>query len=107
MLGDSPATKATRSTIAHGYYLVAGVAAVLTGLLNPVGLFILLMSDAASSFGGLAGFLSNGFAVPKGAPETGLAVGRLLPLFVAGFLPTLAFSPFYGPPPRFGQRHSR
>src|SRR3546814_10048519 len=92
MLGDSPATKATRSTIAHGYCLVAGVAAVLTGLLNPVGLFILLMSAAASSFGGLAGFISIGFAVPKGATETGFAVGRRWPLFVAGLLATLAFA---------------
>src|SRR3546814_12183550 len=63
-----------------------------TTLLNPVGLFILLMSAAASSFGGLAGFISIGFAVPKGATETGFAVGRRWPLFVAGLLATLAFA---------------
>jgi len=102
MLGDSPATKATRSTIAHGYYLVAGVAAVLTGLLNPVGLFILLMSAAASSFGGLAGFISIGFAVPRGTTETGFAVGRNWPLFATGAFATLAFALILGPSIRFG-----
>ena len=102
MLGDSPATGPTRRAIAHVYYLVAGVAAVLTGLLNPVGLFITLMSAAASSFGGLAGFISIGFAVPGGTAETGFAVERSWPLFAAGVVVALAFALILGPSIRFG-----
>jgi hypothetical protein len=102
MLGASPATGPTRRAVAHIYYLVAGIAAVLTGLLNPVGLFITLMSAAASSFGGLAGFISIGFAVPKGTAETGFAVGRSWPLFAAGLFATLAFVLILGPSITFG-----
>ena len=38
------------------------VAAVIVGLFNPVGIVITILSAAASSFGGLAGFISVGYA---------------------------------------------
>src|SRR3546814_7893949 len=65
------------------------------------------MSAASSSCGGLAGFISIGFAVPKGATETGFAVGRRWPLFVAGLLATLAFALILGPSIRFGAWQAR
>jgi hypothetical protein len=62
MLGTGPRTRPARRRISHSFYIASGLSAVLVGLLNPVGLFVTIMSAAASSFGGLAGFISIGFA---------------------------------------------
>ena len=97
MLGDSPATGAARRRIAHGYYATIGLAAVLVGLLNPVGLFITIASAAASSFGGNAGFISVGFAVPAGPSTHPFAIARCSGLIVAGAVATILFALVLGP----------
>ena len=97
MLGDSGMTHGTRRRIAHGYYLAAGMAAVLVGLLNPVGLFITLTSAAASSFGGLAGFISIGYAAPQGSREATFVVRRNWPVILLGLIATAAFAAILGP----------
>lgn len=97
MLGDSSATSPARRCIAHLYYAALGVVAVLVGLLNPVGLFITILSAAASSFGGNAGYISIGFAVPAGEIERPFVIARHWPLIGAGVIATLAFAVVLGP----------
>lgn len=97
MLGDAAATRAARRTIAHVYYGTIGVVALLVGLLNPVGLFITVMSAAASSFGGNAGFISIGFAGPSGTDERGFVVRRNWGILAAGVLVSGAFAVVLGP----------
>jgi hypothetical protein len=97
MLGTSPATGPARRRIAHGYYATAGAAAVLTGLLNPVGIMITIMSAAASSFGGLAGFISIGFAVPAGGEARSFRFGRNRIVIAVGIAVLLTFALVLGP----------
>ena len=101
MLGDAPATRSARRGIAHVYYLTIGVSAVVVGLLNPVGLFITLLSAAASSFGGNAGFISVGFAVPAGSELRPFVVPRSWVLLAIGAVATIAFAVVLGPSRHF------
>jgi hypothetical protein len=97
MLGTGAMTRLPRRQIAHVYYATAGFGAVLVGLLNPVGLFITIMSAAASSFGGLAGFISIGYAArgPDGARD--FVIRRNWPVIAGGALTLLAFAAVLGP----------
>ena len=97
MLGNAPTTRPARQRIAHGYYFAAGCASVLVGLLNPLGLFITLASAAAASFGGLAGLISVGFAVPRGEEQRPFEVNRSWPVIAAGVLVAGAFAVVLGP----------
>ena len=101
MVGAGPATKTARRSIAHTYYLTCGVAAVIVGLLNPEGLFITIMSAAASSFGGLAGFITIGFAVPRGTGEAPFLIARQPMLVIAGAVVLASFAVVLGPTLRF------
>ncbi len=92
MLGTSPATRDARRRIAHTYYATAGSAALVTGLLNPIGIVITIMSAAASSFGGLAGFISIGFAVPKGELEHDFVISRDWFAITAGMITLAGFA---------------
>ena len=97
MLGDAPTTRSARRRIAHGYYAAAGCASLLVGLLNPLGLFITLASAVAASFGGLAGLISVGFAVPRGREERVFCVRRSWPVIIAGLVVAVAFAAVLGP----------
>lgn len=101
MLGASAATAPTRRIIAHGYYATIGVAAVLVGLLNPIGMFITIMSAAASSFGGNAGMIPVGFAAPAGATTKPFVIGRSWVIVAAGAVVLVAFALVLGPSKRF------
>jgi len=101
MLGDAPVTRGARRRIAHGYYLTLGIVAVLVGLLNPVGLFITIMSAAASSFGGHAGLISIGYAVPRGDTQRPFAIPRNHAIVAAGALVAVGFAIVLGPTLRF------
>ena len=101
MLGDSPATGTARRSIAHVFYATVGLGAVLVGLLNPLGLLITIMSAAASSFGGNAGFISIGFAVPHGATLRRFAIDRNWPVIGAGILFLVGFALILGPSQHF------
>jgi len=101
MLGDSAATGPARRTIAHGYYATIGVAAVLVGLLNPIGVFITIMSAAASSFGGNAGMISIGFAVPGGSTMKRFAIDRNWAIVVIGAAVLAGFAVILGPSRHF------
>ncbi len=96
MLGGGEQARSARRRIAHGYYLVAGAAAVLVGLANPLGIVIVLMSAAASSFGGLAGFISVGFADRPGKARP-FTVDARWPILAAGVAVLAAFALILGP----------
>lgn len=97
MVGNGPETRIARRTIALGYYATTGVAALLTGLLNPVGAVVTIMSAAASSFGGHAGLISVGFATRRGGKARSFEIGRSWAVFVAGAAVLLAFAAILGP----------
>ncbi len=103
MIGNVPDTRQTRGVIAHVYYLSAGVAAVLVGLLNPLGIVITLMSAAASSFGGLAGFISIGYAVGKEGEAKPILIRRNLVVVGAGVAASVAFTVVLGPSIHFAR----
>ena len=101
MLGDSAATGPARRIIAHGYYATIGAVAVLVGLLNPIGMFITIMSAAASSFGGNAGMISVGFAVPGGATTKPFVIARNWAIVMAGVVVSAGFALVLGPSEHF------
>ena len=97
MLGSGRATEPARKRIAHTYYIACGAGAFLVGLLNPVGLFITIMSAAASSFGGLAGFISIGFAAGGPDAPRPFVVARNPLVIVGGLLVLATFAIVLGP----------
>ncbi|CAN5921521.1 hypothetical protein BH11GEM2_BH11GEM2_15740 [soil metagenome] len=101
MLGDAAATGPARRVIAHGYYAAIGVAAVLVGLLNPIGVFITIMSAAASSFGGNAGMISIGFAVPRGPTTRPFVIRRSWAIIGLGVVVFVGFALVLGPSRHF------
>ncbi len=97
MLGDAPATAISRRRIALTYYGVAGIAAVAVGLANPVGLWVTLMSAAASTFGGLAGLISVGLARPRGATINRFVIRRDWRVNAIGAVTLAGFALVLGP----------
>lgn len=102
MLGDTAETKVARRRIAHLFYGTLGLDAVLVGLLNPIGIFITIMSAAASSFGGNAGFVSIGFTVPSGSAARSFTIGRSWVILAIGVVVSAGFALILGPTLRFG-----
>jgi hypothetical protein len=103
MIGSGPETRGVRRRIAHVYYASAGAAAVLVGLLNPVGIVITIMSAAASSFGGLAGFISIGYAVGQDGRAKPIVIARNNAIIAAGATVLIAFALVLGPSLHFGK----
>lgn len=101
MIGTGPDTRRVRRQIAHVFYASAGAAAVLVGLLNPLGIVITVMSAAASSFGGLAGFISVGYAVGSGGHAKPILLHRSLTIISAGVITLTAFALILGPSLQF------
>ena len=101
MIGTGPATIASRRRIAHGFYATAGLGAVLVGLMNPVGIVITIMSAAASSFGGLAGFISIGFAGQRAGEPKPFVLARSWPVIATGVAVLIGFAVVLGPSRRF------
>lgn len=97
MLGDAPATAISRRRIALTYYGVAGIAAVAVGLANPVGLWVTLMSAAASTFGGLAGLISVGLARPRGTIINRFVIRRDWRVIATGAVILAGFALVLGP----------
>lgn len=97
MIGQGPDTRRARRSIAHVFYLSAGAGAVLVGLLNPVGIVITIMSAAASSFGGLAGFISIGYAAADEGEAKSFVLSRNPAVIVAGLVVVIAFAVVLGP----------
>lgn len=97
MLGSGAQTRPARRRIAHSFYLASGLGAALVGLLNPVGWFITIMSAAASSLGGLAGFISVGFAARGPDAPKVFVIQRSWTVIAVGALTLLIFALILGP----------
>lgn len=101
MLGDDPSTQPTRRRISHLYYATCGITAVLVGLLNPLGLYVTLMSAVASTFGGLAGFIRVGQSLTLGNAESPFSIDRNWPVFIAGVIVLTGYAVILGPSMHF------
>ncbi len=97
IIGQGQATRATRRTIAHGFYAVLCAAAVLASLPNPVGVFITLASAGAASLGGKAGLISIGFATRAQGEPLAFVIQRSRVLVFLGAAASLAFAVVLGP----------
>lgn len=97
MIGSGPESRHARRVIAHGYYLSFGAAAILVGILNPLGIVVTAMSAAASSFGGLAGFISVGLAKDAQGKAEAFVIDRSIAVIVAGVAASAAFAAILGP----------
>jgi hypothetical protein len=96
MIGQGPGTRTARRTVAHVFYAVLCVTAVIASLPNPVGLFVTLASATAASFGGNAGLISIGFATRPGEARA-FRLGRNWMLLAIGLATTAAFAIVLGP----------
>jgi hypothetical protein len=97
MLGGGEQAWHSQRTIALTLYLVNGAIAIVVGLFNPVGFFILLVSAIASSFGGTAGLWNVAYAARQPGEAAPFAIARNWPVIIAGVAVTLAFAIVLGP----------
>ena len=101
MIGTGPDSRSSRRRIAHIYYATAGFCAVVVGLANPVGIVITVMSAAASTFGGLAGFISIGYASVNSGEAKPYVVNRNWTVIGCGLFVLAAFAIVLGPSRHF------
>ncbi len=101
MIGQGPLTKTSRRRIGHLFYLVLGIGAVFVGLFNPVGIFITIMSAAASSFGGNAGFIWLGYGTSDVGEPVPFRIGRHWAILGLGVATSAIFGWVLGPSVRF------
>jgi hypothetical protein len=66
-----------------------------------VGIFITIMSAAASSFGGNAGMVSIGFAVPAGPTTKPFVICRSWAIIAVGVVVFVGFALVLGPSKHF------
>jgi len=84
-------------------YFTGGVLLCLAGALNPRGMILILISAAASTFGGTSGllwdinWLRNGTMIPLGPPAEPVPIERSWLLIAAAFMVALAFIVVLGP----------
>jgi hypothetical protein len=96
MVGDDPSGLNARRRIALTLYVTIGAVAVFTGLFNPIGLFIMLMSAMASSLGGNAGLFTIAYSRPTGVART-FVLERNWIVIGLGVMASIAFAILLGP----------
>jgi len=101
MIGSGPQTRLAHRQIAHLYYGMAGFCAVVVGSVNPLGIVITIMSAAASSFGGLAGFISVGYASGRSGEAKPFVIERNWMVIASGVIVLTAFAILLGPSRHF------
>jgi len=88
-------------------YFAGGILMCLAGSLNPKGAILILISAAASTFGGTSALiwspqvLKSGTLIPYGPPAEAMAIQRSWPLIVAACATAIAFIGVLGPSVRF------
>ena len=84
-------------------YGAGGIVALLIGLMNPVGLVIVLISSLASSLGGTSGLYWGIYWMRPKAPVEGVSftLGLNLPWIVAGVVSAGVYAAVFGPTLRF------
>jgi hypothetical protein len=90
-------------------YFAGGILMCIAGALNPEGMILILMSAAASTFGGTSGlmwtthWLNRGTLIPCGPPAEPLPIDKSWPLIVAACAIAIAFIAVLGPSVRFAR----
>ena len=90
-------------------YFAGGILMCIAGALNPVGMILILISAAASTFGGSSGLLwspqllNRGTLIPYGPPAEPVPIQRSWPLIAATCAIAVAFVAVLGPSVRFGR----
>lgn len=100
MLGGGEAVAKAHRRIPMTLYIVSGVVTLLAAIPNPIGLFIVLTS-AAASFGGLAGLFNVAFRPPSAGEPLPFVIERSWPVIAMGLVATAAFVLVLGPSVRF------
>ena len=88
-------------TVSWTAYFTGGLIAIPVGILNPLGLYVLLASAVASSFGGASGLLWCGRFIGDDDAVT-LSVGRNWLWVAAGVAMLAAYALVLGPTVQFG-----
>jgi hypothetical protein len=84
-------------------YFAGGILMCLAGALNPRGMILILISAAASTFGGTSGlmwttdWLKRGTLIPSGPPADPMPIQRSWPLIFAACAVAIAFICVLGP----------
>jgi hypothetical protein len=88
-------------------YFAGGILMCIAGALNPVGMILILISAAASTFGGSSGLLwstdllNRGTLIPYGPPAEPMPIHRSWPLIATTCAIAVAFVAVLGPSVRF------
>ena len=88
-------------------YFAGGILMCIAGAFNPQGMTLILISAAASTFGGTSGlmwttdWLKRGTLIPYGPPAEPMPIPKSWPLIVASCAIALAFIAVLGPSVRF------
>ena len=92
--GDN--SRQTARKLAWTAYFSGGVMAVLIGLMNPLGIIIVLESSMASSLGGTSGLMWQHMFAPP-APEANFTLTRNYLWIALGVLAAAAYAVVFGP----------
>ena len=90
-------------------YFAGGILMCIAGALNPKGMILILISAAASTFGGTSGlmwstnWLNRGTMIPYGPPAEPVTIQRSWPLIVAAGAIAIAFIAVLGPSVRLAR----
>jgi hypothetical protein len=90
-------------------YFAGGILMCIAGALNPHGMMLILISAAASTFGGTSGlmwstnWLNRGTMISYGPLEEPMPIHRSWPLIVAAGAIAIAFVALLGPSVRFAR----
>lgn len=101
MIGGGEASTPLRKLIPMTLYLVSGAVAIIVGLFNPLGIFILLASAMASTFGGMAGLFNVAYRAPPAGPTLDFVVPRCWLVIALGAVAVLGFALVLGPTLKF------
>jgi len=101
LLGRVAGNQTAGRTLSWTAYFTGGLIAVPVGLLNPLGLYVLLASAVASSFGGASGLLWCARFARDDEAVT-LSVGRNWLWVLAGVVILAAYALILGPTIHFG-----
>ena len=88
-------------------YFAGGILACVAGLLNPAGMILVVMSAAASTFGGTSGllwmteWLKGRRIIPSGPEAESMPIRRSWPWIVTASILALGFVVVLGPGVRF------
>jgi hypothetical protein len=101
LLGSVAGSQKTGRTVSWTAYFTGGLIAIPVGFLNPLGLYVLLASAVASSWGGASGLLWCGRFTRDDEVVT-LSVSRNWPWIAAGLAIIAAYALVLGPTIHFG-----